>query len=52
MIIIQATNKVFIVFSTEEILLDANTFSIPTSSKKFDLMVVKFTFFNFNITKR
>ena len=28
------TNKVFIVFSSKEILLDTNTFSISTSPKK------------------
>ena len=34
MIIIQVTNKIFIVFfSQEEILLDTNTFSVSTSSK-------------------
>ena len=33
MIIIKVTNKVLIVFSTKEILLDTNTFLISTSFK-------------------
>ena len=35
MIIIQVTNKVFIVFLPKEILLDTNTFLTSTSSKKY-----------------
>ena len=53
MIIIQVINKVFIVFfSPEEILLHTDTFSISTPFlKNKTFMVVKFTFFNLNITK-
>ena len=38
MIIIQVTNKAFIVFSPEEILLDANTISISTFFLKIELL--------------
>ena len=46
MIIIQVTNKVFIVFfSRKEILLDINTFSISTSIKKLESYCGKINFF-------
>ena len=53
MIIVQVTNKVFVVFfSQKEILSDTNTFSISTSfTKKRSLSAVKFIYFNFNVSK-
>ena len=51
-IITQVTNKLFILFSSEEILLDIKTLSIYTASKKNrTFMVVKHIFVNFSITK-
>ena len=44
--------EVFIVFLSDGILLDTNTFSISTSKKYKHFMAVKFAYFNFNITKR
>ena len=45
--------EVFIVFLSDGILLDTNTFSISTFSKKYKhFMAVKFAYFNFSITKR
>ena len=47
-IVIQVTNKVFIIFLPLEILLDTNSFSIPTSFlKKWDFYGGKIYFFQF-----
>ena len=45
MIIMQVTNKVFIVFSSKETLSDTNTFLYLRISKNRSLMTVKFCFF-------
>ena len=48
MIIIQVTDKIFLVFfSPKEILLDTNTFSISTSFKSQDFYFSKIYFFQF-----
>ena len=54
MIIIQVTNKVFIVLFTRRILLDINTFSIcGFFIKKSTFMAVKkIFFFNISVNKR